>query len=62
MLCPETLAASVTALAVSIAKNKTADEIEVLSAVFTQLGDTLATITSQRALIEARCGTNRENG
>ncbi len=32
-------------LACSIAKNKTEDEINILSTFFTQLGDTLATIS-----------------
>ena len=35
-------------LACSIAKDKTIDEISVLAAIFTQLGDTLATIAATR--------------
>lgn len=37
-------AASVTALAVAIAKNRTPEELNFLSALFVQLGDTLATL------------------
>lgn len=48
MISPEGLAASVTAAAVAIAKDKTTDEIDLLAVVFTQLGDTLATISLAR--------------
>jgi len=37
-------ATTVTALAVAIAKNKTADEINFLAALLIQLGDTLTTL------------------
>ena len=40
---------TISALACNLAKGKTADEIELLSAVFSQLGDTLATIAAQEA-------------
>lgn len=46
------LTASITALANSIACGRTVDEINLLSAVFTQLGDTLATIAAQRSFCE----------
>ena len=36
----------ISALACSIAKNKTDEEIELLSVIFTQLGDTLTTLTT----------------
>lgn len=36
----------ITALACTIAKDKTPDELAVLSAFFVQLGDTLATIAT----------------
>lgn len=36
----------ISVLACSIAKNKTDEEIELLSVIFTQLGDTLATLTT----------------
>ena len=46
------LTASITALANAIACNKSASEINLLAAVFSQLGDTLATITAQQGLCE----------
>lgn len=33
-------------LACSIAKDKTPEELDILSAIFTQLGDTLATLST----------------
>lgn len=39
-------ASSITALACSIAKGKTQDELTLLSVFFVQLGDTLATIAT----------------
>lgn len=44
------LVISVSALACCIAKDKSPDEIALLSSVFTQLGDTLVTIAAQQAL------------
>ena len=44
------LTAAVTALANSIACGLKAEEINLLSSVFMQLGDTLATIAAHRAL------------
>lgn len=43
---------SISALANVIAKNFDDDQLSLLGAVFTQLGDTLATISVQRALWE----------
>ena len=37
---------SISILACNIAKNKTSEEIAILSALFVQLGDTLATLTT----------------
>ena len=48
------LTAAVTALANTIACGVKAEEIVLLSSVFLQLGDTLATIAAHRALWEAR--------
>lgn len=45
---------TISALACNIASGRTADEIDLLSAVFSQLGDTLATIAAQ----EAVCNSN----
>ena len=36
----------ISVLACTIAKDKTADELNILSAVFSQLGDTLATLST----------------
>lgn len=52
MICGETVAASITALAAAIAQNRSAEEIGVLGALFVQLGDTLATISVFRAAQE----------
>lgn len=46
------LTATVTALANSIACQLTTDEVSLISAIFMQLGDTLATIAAQRTLCE----------
>ncbi|WMJ86665.1 DUF6774 domain-containing protein [Anaerocolumna sp. MB42-C2] len=45
------LVATITALACAIANNCTVDEITVMAATFTQLGDTLTTILAQEAYI-----------
>ena len=47
---PCALTASVTALANTLACRLTTDELSLLGAVLTQLGDTLQTIAAQRAL------------
>ncbi|MBO5281541.1 MAG: hypothetical protein J6B43_00190 [Lachnospiraceae bacterium] len=44
------LVLTISALACNIAQGKTADELSLLSAVFSQLGDTLATIAAQEAI------------
>jgi hypothetical protein len=41
---------AISSLACCIAKGRSDDEINLLSTIFTQLGDTLATITAQQAL------------
>lgn len=55
MLCPNTLVASITAAAVAIADERSNEDIGILAAAFTQLGDTLATIVTQRSRIESGC-------
>ena len=45
------LTAAITALANALAARLTAAEIALLSGIFVQLGDTLATITAQRELL-----------
>ena len=49
------LISAITALAAALAAGKTPGEISFLGVVFTQLGDTLATIAAQREL----CGPER---
>ena len=44
------LTASITAIANALACNRTADEISLLGVAFTQLGDTLLTIATQRSI------------
>ena len=44
------LVVSISALACSIAKDKSPEEIALISAFFSQLGDTLATIAAHEAL------------
>lgn len=44
------LAFMISAIACEIAKDKTADEISLLGAIFSQLGDTLNTIAAQEAI------------
>lgn len=49
------LTASITAIANALACNRSADEISLLGVVFTQLGDTLLTIATQKSIC---CKTN----
>lgn len=56
-MCPNTLAAGVTALAAAMAEGRCADEISLLGAVFTQLGDTLTTIALQMSLCKEKRDT-----
>lgn len=52
---------SASALACAIAKGKTASEINMLSAFFVQLGDSLATILAAEEWKEANILTDSEN-
>lgn len=49
-MCPNQLIAAITATAAAIADGKSEDEISLLGAIFTQLGDTLETIATQRSI------------
>ena len=51
---PGQLTASVTAVANAIAGKLTVNEMAMLAAIFVQIGDTLATIATQRALCEEK--------
>lgn len=48
-MCPDPLPLAVTVLASSLAEGRSTEEISLLAAVLTQLGDTLATIAAQNA-------------
>lgn len=49
----EQLIVGITALAAALAAGHTADEIGRLGAIFTQLGDTLTTISTQKSRDES---------
>lgn len=51
---PCELTASITAIANMLAGKLTVDELNLLGAVLTQLGDTLTTIATQRGFCEER--------
>ena len=51
---PNERIASITALAVLIASNLSDDELGLAAAIFTQLGDTLATIAVQKEINKSR--------
>lgn len=53
------LTASITALANTLACGRTSDEISLLGAIFTQLGDTLTTIAVQQDFCANRTDTKK---
>ena len=52
-MCPNQLITTITALAAAMAEGKSAEEIELLAAIFSQLGDTLDTIAAQKSLCDS---------
>ena len=52
-MSPLELTTSITALANAIACNIKDDKLDILAVSFTQLGDTLATISTQRAFLDS---------
>ena len=52
MLSPEQLAAWTNAAAIALARGRDADALSVLGCVFTQIGDTLTTMSTQKSLME----------
>ena len=56
------LTAYVTAAANALAANATTEQIELMAVVFTQLGDTLATIAVSRSVCKPACGCRRLSG
>ena len=53
-MCPNQLIAAITAAAAALAEGRSADEITILGTIFTQLGDTLATIAAQKSLCDGQ--------
>lgn len=51
-MCPKELVAGITALAVTITEGRSADENALLGTIFTQIGDTITTISVQQAACE----------
>ncbi|MDF2942017.1 MAG: hypothetical protein K0S01_875 [Herbinix sp.] len=51
----------VTVVACAISKSCSDDDISILSAIFTQLGDTLATILTKREICESKVNGNTNN-
>ena len=52
MLAPEAIPAAVGALAAAIAEDLSANDLALLSAIFSQLGDSLAVIAAAQAINE----------
>ncbi len=57
-MCPEELVLFISTLAITIAKDKNTDEVNLLSVIFSQLGDTLATIATSRECNENKASTD----
>jgi hypothetical protein len=56
-----TLAAGITALAIALAaQTEDTDDLNLLAAAITQLGDTLALLATERARCEARAALKKE--
>lgn len=52
---------AISSLACAIAKDKKEEEIALLSAFFTQLGDSLATIQAAQICKDAQCEASNQN-
>lgn len=61
-LSPEELVVFVSAVSIAIAKDKSNEELNVLSSVFSQIGDSLGTIAAQREIIEASNKNDSDDG
>lgn len=59
-MTPGELTASITALANTLACSMTVNELNLLAAILSQLGDTLVTIAAQRSVCEERCEGGEE--
>ncbi|MCL2322237.1 MAG: hypothetical protein FWC47_09060 [Oscillospiraceae bacterium] len=54
MSCGDSIVLSISALAIALSKDLSDDEIDILAASFTQLGDTLATISTTKGICDKR--------
>lgn len=57
----EELVTLITALAIAIAKDKSDDELSQSATIFTQLGDTLATLALQKQLLAERSEASKDS-
>ena len=48
----EELVLFISTLAITISKDKTIDELDILASIYSQLGDTLATIATKRSQLK----------
>jgi len=53
-MSPEELVTFITAFSIAISKDKSEDELGVLASIFSQIGDTIATIVAQREILESK--------
>jgi len=57
-MCPDELVLFISTLAIAISKDKSSDDIELLAVIFSQLGDTLATIVTSRGRAEENAASD----
>jgi len=60
-MTPLKLTTFITAVANAISANLSDDDLNLTAAAFTQIGDTLATISLQRAICNTKNADGREN-
>ncbi|MFV0341594.1 MAG: hypothetical protein ACK5JH_01690 [Anaerocolumna sp.] len=60
-MCPEELAAFITSLAITIAKDRDSKDLECIAVVFSQLASVLATITVQRGILTPDTDTDSDS-
>ena len=60
MLCPQEIAAIVNAAA-ALSEGRSIEELNILAAIFTQIGDTLATIAVQTENLQSFCNNCSSN-
>lgn len=61
MICPSEIAALVNAISIAVSKGKSVEELNILAAIFIQIGDTLTTISTQTANIQQCCDNLKNN-